>query len=54
MAYKTVQQIAEELQVHEQTIRRKIYSGELNAYKVGSSYRISDEQLKKYLEKEAE
>lgn len=49
MIYKTVQQIAKELQVHEQTVRRKIYNGELKAYKVGSSYRISDKQLENYL-----
>jgi excisionase family DNA binding protein len=49
MTYKTVQQVADELQLSVITIRRKIRSGELKAYTVGKSYRIADEDIEKFI-----
>lgn len=49
LEYKTVKQVADELQLSEETIRRKIRSGELDAYMTGKSYRISRRQLKDFL-----
>ncbi|MFW5895426.1 MAG: helix-turn-helix domain-containing protein [archaeon] len=50
MKYFTVKQVADKLQVHPQTIRRKIKSGEMESYLVGNKYRISKKQLKEYIE----
>ena len=47
---KTVQQVAEELQLDPETVRRKIRDGKLDAYNIGRHYRISEEQLKDFLE----
>jgi len=52
MTYKTVQQVADELQLSVITIRRKIRSGELKAYKIGKSYRITDEDVEKFIKGE--
>jgi len=52
MTYKTVQQVADELQLSVITIRRKIRSGELKAYTVGKSYRIADEDVEKFIKGE--
>ena len=50
MSLMTVQQVAEELDMHPETIRRKIKSGDLKAYTTGRSYRISEEQLMNFLQ----
>ena len=47
---KTVQQVAKELQLDPETIRRKIREGKLDAYSIGRHYRISEEQLQNFLE----
>lgn len=47
----TVQEVAERLKVSENTVRRWIREGELKALKAGKSYRITEEQLQKFLEK---
>lgn len=52
MEYMTVQQVAKKLQLNVETIRRKIRSGKLPAYITGKSYRISNEQIKEFLEEE--
>ena len=52
MPYKTVQQVADDLQLDPETVRRKIRQGELKAYSIGRSYRISDEQVNEFLTKE--
>jgi excisionase family DNA binding protein len=41
----TVQEAAEHLRVHPETIRRMIKRGEISAVKVGSVYRISADDL---------
>lgn len=51
--YFTVEQVAEILQVHWQTILRYIRIGKLKAFKIGKGYRIKNEDLEsfiKYLE----
>jgi excisionase family DNA binding protein len=49
----TVVDLVNELQVHEQTVRRWIKSGELPAYALGdrAGYRVSAEDLRAFLEK---
>ena len=50
MSLMTVQQVAEQLDMHPETIRRKIKAGDLKAYTTGRSYRISEEQLMNFLQ----
>ena len=50
ISLKTVQQVAEELGMHPETVRKKIRDGDLKAYHTGKSYRISEEQLVDFLE----
>jgi excisionase family DNA binding protein len=47
----TVQDLVQELQVHEQTVRRWIKSGELPAYALGdrAGYRVSREDLDAFM-----
>lgn len=45
----TVQQAATYLQLRTETILRKIYSGELGAFKVGKIWRIKQSQIDNYL-----
>jgi excisionase family DNA binding protein len=47
----TVQDLVEELQVHEQTVRRWIKSGELPAYALGdrAGYRVAREDVEAFL-----
>ena len=47
----TVQQIAEKLKVNYRTILDRIHLGELDAYKIGGAYRISNKQINNYLDK---
>ncbi|MFL5760591.1 MAG: helix-turn-helix domain-containing protein [Thermomicrobiales bacterium] len=49
----TVQDLVEELQVHEQTVRRWIKSGELPAYALGdrAGYRVAREDVEAFLER---
>jgi len=49
--YYTVQEIAERLQTHKNTIRRWIKERKLGASKIGKEYRISETQLKQFIEK---
>lgn len=48
----TVVDLVNELQVHEQTVRRWIKTGELRAYALGdrAGYRVSAEDLQAFLE----
>ena len=48
----TIQDVVKELDVHEQTVRRWIKSGELPAYALGdrAGYRISREDLMTFME----
>ncbi len=49
----TVQDVVQELQVHEQTVRRWIKSGELPAYALGdrAGYRVAREDLEAFMER---
>ena len=50
-AILTVKQAAKYLQIRSETILRKIYSGELSAFKVGRIWRIKQAQIEEYLNK---
>jgi excisionase family DNA binding protein len=45
----TVEQIAENLQVSDQTVRRWIRAGELRAIKLGRAFRIRESDLQEFL-----
>ena len=47
----TTQEVAKRLNLSEKTIRNLIDSGELEAFKFGRVYRVSEENLIKYIEK---
>jgi excisionase family DNA binding protein len=47
----TVEQVAELLQVHWQTVLNYIKSGKLEAIRLGKGYRISDSALNKFIQK---
>ncbi|HYH75697.1 MAG TPA: helix-turn-helix domain-containing protein [Candidatus Saccharimonadales bacterium] len=47
--FYTVQEVADMLQVHWQSILTYIKSGKLEAVKLGKGYRISELALKKFL-----
>jgi len=48
-SFLTVEQVAESLQVHWQTVLNYIKSGKLEAVKLGKGYRISAESLDKFI-----
>ena len=48
--YMTLPQVAETLQVSRLTVYRWIKDGELNAYKFANEYRITESDLKEFLE----
>jgi excisionase family DNA binding protein len=45
----TVGQIADELGLCKMTVYRRIHAGEIQAVKVGKSYRVKDSDFKQYL-----
>ena len=45
----TVEQVAEKLQIAVRTVYKLIKSGQLPASKVGNQYRITDEQLARFM-----
>lgn len=47
--FYTVEQVAKLLQVHWQTILNYIKSGKLRAVKLGKGYRISNNELDKFI-----
>ncbi len=47
--FYSVQEIAEQLDVSERTVRRWIASGELVAHKLGRAVRVSDSDLRDFL-----
>ena len=49
-SFFTIYQVAELMQVHHNTVRRMIKSGELPAKKFGREWRIRVETLQKYTE----
>lgn len=50
-SFLTVEQVAELLQVHWQTVLNYIKSGKLKALKLGKGYRISENDLTKFISK---
>ncbi len=50
--YWTPREVAERFKVSEETVRRYIREGKLKAIKFGNSYRISDEALQEFLDKQ--
>lgn len=49
--YYTVEQVAELLAMHPKTIQRYIREGKLSANKVGKSWRIPEQEFKRFAEK---
>lgn len=47
--YRTVQELAEQLEVAEATVRQWIKSGELRAIDIGKGWRIADTDLDRFL-----
>ncbi len=47
----TIPEVANRLRVNQKTIRRWIDMGELAAYKLGHQWRISERDLRSFLEK---
>jgi excisionase family DNA binding protein len=47
----TTEQVAKELQVNVQSVRKWINSGELEASQIGKGYRVSKEDLHAFMEK---
>lgn len=52
--FYTINQVAEILDMHHKTIRNFITDGKLRASKVGKQWRISDEDLKSFMERNKE
>ena len=48
-SFLTVEQVAQALQVHWQTVLNYIKNGRLEALKLGKGYRISQEALEKFI-----
>lgn len=49
-SYKTIEQVAELLNVSYQTVRDMIVSGKLKAFKAGRQWRIKESELDRYIE----
>lgn len=50
-SYKSIEEVAELLNVSYQTIREMVVSGKLKAFKVGRQWRIKESELEKYSER---
>lgn len=50
--YWTPKELAERFKVTEETIRRLIREKRLDAIRFGGSYRVSDEALQRYIDKQ--
>ena len=51
MIFYTIKDVAKMLQVHSETIRRYVLSGKLEAFKAGGEWRITDQHIKNFIEK---
>lgn len=49
MKLYTLQEVAELLGIHYQTVRKLIQNGELKAKKIGKGYIVTSENLKQYV-----
>jgi len=52
MEYLTVNQVADMLGLHPQTVREKIKDGQIKAFKPGKSYRIPAKAVDDYIRSE--
>ncbi len=50
MKFYTIEEVADLLGYHTETIRRYILSGNLKAYKTGKDWRIEESDLREFLE----
>jgi excisionase family DNA binding protein len=48
--YYTIQDVADRLKVSYRTVFRWVHAGDLPAYKLGQEWRITEEDLKAFLE----
>lgn len=48
--FYTTEEVADLLKVHPKTVREMIKSKRLQAIRVGQEYRITDEQIRQYIE----
>lgn len=46
----TIKEVAESLRVHQNTIYKRVRAGEMPSTKVGSIYRVSEQDLEQYLQ----
>lgn len=49
LQFYTVKYVADYLSLTEETIREKLRKGEIDGIKIGKSWRISEENLKKFV-----
>lgn len=49
LQFYTVKYVAQYLELTEETIREKLRKGEIDGIKIGKSWRVSEENLKKFL-----
>lgn len=50
MEFYTLKEVAKMLRVSMTTIYRYVESGKLSAVKIGNSYRVTDEDLRKFID----
>lgn len=50
MDYLTVEQVSKSLGVSEKTVRNYISKGELKAFKLGTGWKITEENLQSFIE----
>jgi len=51
LVFYSIKEISEMFNIHRNTIKKLIDSGELKASKIGGSYRVLEKNLYEYLEK---
>lgn len=49
--FMTPREVAEILQINEQTVRRYLREGKLKGLKIGHTWRISEKQLQEFIER---
>lgn len=49
MKFYAVNEVAEMLSVHPETIRRNLKSGKLKGYKVGKDWRVEESEIREFL-----
>jgi excisionase family DNA binding protein len=53
MTFYTAQEVAEKLTMNRQVIVRKMQSGEIKAYKIGKEWRVEEEDLQDWLDRQS-